>query len=126
MASVREQLDPMLPQPHRIERVRRETHDVFTLELKPIQGDSAMQFVPGQFNMLYAFGTGESAISISGDPTDHKKLIHTIRAIGTVTKSMQKLKRGDVIGVRGPFGSAWPVVEAEGRDVIIVTGGIII
>ena len=124
MASVREQFDPMLPQPHRIERMRRETHDVFTLELKPMKGDSVMRFAPGQFNMLYVFGTGEAAISISGDPTDNNKLMHTIRAVGTVTKAMQKLKRGDVIGVRGPFGSAWPVVEAEGSDIVIVTGGI--
>lgn len=118
------QLDPMLPQPYRIERVRRETHDVFTLELKPANGAAVMQFAPGQFNMLYVFGTGESAISISGDPSDNSKLIHTIRAVGTVTTAMQKLKRGDVIGVRGPFGSAWPVAEAEGSDVVIVTGGI--
>ncbi len=130
MASVREssssapQLDPMLPVVHRIERVRRETHDVFTLELKPVNGDSAMPFAPGQFNMLYVFGTGEAAISISGDPNDNDKLIHTIRAVGTVTNAMQKLKRGDCVGVRGPFGSAWPVVEAEGSDVVIVTGGI--
>lgn len=126
MVSIREQLnhDPMLPQPHRIERVRRETHDVFTLELKPINESCVMQFAPGQFNMLYVFGTGESAISISGDPNDNNKLIHTIRAVGTVTNAMQKLKRGDVIGVRGPFGSVWPVLKAEGSDVVIVTGGI--
>ncbi len=126
MVSVREQfaLDPMLPQPHRIERVRRETHDVFTLELQPIQRVNVMRFAPGQFNMLYVFGTGESALSISGDPAKTDKLIHTIRAVGTVTQAMQKLKRGDVIGVRGPFGSAWPVGAAEGRDVVIVTGGI--
>lgn len=117
-------LDPMLPVLHRIERVRRETHDVFTLELKPVHGAPVMRFAPGQFNMLYVFGTGESAISISGDPTDDSKLIHTIRAVGTVTNALQKLKRGDEVGVRGPFGSAWPVVEAEGSDVVIVTGGI--
>lgn len=116
--------DIMLPVPHRIERVRRETHDVFTLELKPVNGARVMQFAPGQFNMLYVFGTGESAISISGDARDGDKLVHTIRAVGTVTNAMQQLKRGDVIGVRGPFGSAWPVTEAEGSDVVIVTGGI--
>lgn len=114
----------MLPQPYRIERVRRETHDVFTLELRPANGTPVMQFAPGQFNMLYVFGTGESAISISGDPNDTNRLIHTVRAVGTVTNAMQKLKRGDCIGVRGPFGTPWPIVEAEGSDVVIVTGGI--
>lgn len=125
MASVTEkQLEPMLPEPYRIERVRRETHDIFTLELRPVNGAPVRCFAPGQFNMLYVFGTGESAISISGDAAQSDRLIHTIRAVGVVTKALQKLKRGDVIGVRGPFGSAWPVVEAEGRDVVIVTGGI--
>jgi NAD(P)H-flavin reductase len=118
------QSDPMLPAPHRIVRVRRETHDVFTLALKPLNEAPMMSFAPGQFNMLYVFGTGEVAISISGDAARNDKLIHTVRAVGTVTKAMQKLKRGDVIGVRGPFGSSWPVQEAEGKDVVIVTGGI--
>ncbi len=118
-----ETADPMLPEPHRLERVRRETHDTFTLELKPAQGN-VKPFAPGQFNMLYVFGTGESAISISGDPADTDTLVHTVRAVGTVTRAMQKLRRGDMIGVRGPFGSAWPVAEAEGSDVVIVTGGI--
>lgn len=115
--------DPMLPEPHRLERVRRETHDTFTLELKPAQGD-VKPFAPGQFNMLYVFGTGESAISISGDPADTDTLVHTVRAVGTVTRAMQKLRRGDVIGVRGPFGSCWPIREAEGNDLVIATGGI--
>jgi NAD(P)H-flavin reductase len=114
----------MLPETYRIERVRRETHDTFTLELKPVNGISAMSFAPGQFNMLYVFGTGESAISISGDPAICDRLTHTVRAVGTVTRAMQKLKRGDVIGVRGPFGRGWPMEEPEGRDVVIVTGGI--
>ncbi|MFN0123183.1 MAG: FAD/NAD(P)-binding protein [Blastocatellia bacterium] len=116
--------DPMLPEAYRIERVRRETHDTFTLELRPVNGGSVKTFAPGQFNMLYVFGTGESAISISGDPATSDRLVHTVRAVGTVTRAMQKLRRGDVIGVRGPFGASWPVEEARGRDLVIVTGGI--
>jgi NAD(P)H-flavin reductase len=116
--------DPMLPEPYRIERVRRETHDTFTLELRPVTGATTMSFAPGQFNMLYVFGTGESAISISGDPGVNDWLVHTVRAVGVVTRAMQKLKRGDVIGVRGPFGRGWPVEEAEGSDVVIIAGGI--
>jgi NAD(P)H-flavin reductase len=116
-------IEPMAPVPYRIARVRRETHDTFTLELAPANGDAPMRFAPGQFNMLYAFGVGEAAISISGATTD-ERLVHTIRAVGTVTRALQRLKRGDVIGVRGPFGAGWPVEAAKGRDVVIVTGGI--
>jgi NAD(P)H-flavin reductase len=116
--------DPMVPEIFRVEKFRKETHDTYTLELKPAGGTGEHRFKAGQFNMLYKFGVGESAISISGDPTSPNPLIHTIREVGTVTKAMSKLKAGDTIGVRGPFGSCWPVQEAVGKDVLIIAGGI--
>ena len=116
--------DPMLPTPFRVRRKRRETHDTFTLELEPVNGTNGLAFAAGQFNMLYVFGVGEVPISISGDPTQPQSVAHTVRAVGTVTTAIRKLKRGDVIGVRGPFGNPWPVEEAAGSDVVIVAGGI--
>ncbi|MBZ5538704.1 MAG: FAD/NAD(P)-binding protein [Acidobacteriia bacterium] len=116
--------DPMVPTPFRVQRVRQETHDTFTLELEPARGGNGFSFQAGQFNMLYVFGVGEVPISISGDPTRSKMLVHTTRAVGTVTKAMRRLKRGDILGVRGPFGSHWPVEVAAGSDVVIVAGGI--
>ncbi len=84
-----------------------------------------MRFQPGQFNMLYAFGTGESAISISGDPSEGSSgLIHTVRRVGYVTSALARLSPGDMVGVRGPFGSAWPMEDARGRDLIFMAGGI--
>lgn len=74
--------------------------------------------------MLYVFGVGEVPISISGDPHHPETLIHTTRAVGTVTKAMRQLKAGDVMGIRGPYGTCWPVEKAEGYDVVIVAGGI--
>jgi NAD(P)H-flavin reductase len=114
----------MLPQPYRVRGVRLETHDTFTLELEPKGGVNGRVFVAGQFNMLYVFGVGEVPISISGDPACSQPLVHTIRAVGTVTKAMRALERGQVVGLRGPFGTGWPVVEAEGSDVLLVAGGI--
>ena len=116
--------DPMLPDPHRVQRVRQETPDTFTLELEPEYGARGFPFVPGQFNMLYAFGVGEVPISISGDPTKAEVLVHTTREVGLVTRAMRKLKPGDTLGVRGPFGAGWPVAQARGSDVVIVAGGI--
>ncbi len=116
--------NPMIPVPWRVQKARRETRDTFTLTLRPANGEPLPAFAPGQFNMLYLFGVGEVAISISGDPADQENLVHTIRAVGTVTRPMQRLKRGAVLGVRGPFGSPWPVEEAEGNDVVIVAGGL--
>ena len=116
--------DPMLPQRYRIQRVHREIPDTFTLELEPEDGVDIPQFATGQFNMLYVFGVGEIPISISGDMAKRKPLIHTTRAVGTVSKAMSELKTNDVIGVRGPFGSYWPTKQAEGKDVVIAAGGI--
>jgi NAD(P)H-flavin reductase len=116
--------DPMLAYPYTIVRSRDETYDTFTIELRPPEDHEIDPFKAGQFNMLYAFGIGEVPISISGDPGDRKRLIHTIRAVGPVTRAMKKLRRGDMMGVRGPFGVNWPVDEARGKDVLIVAGGI--
>jgi NAD(P)H-flavin reductase len=116
--------DPMRPEPYRVDRVRRETHDTFTLELRRDDGGPGTPFLPGQFNMLYMFGAGEIPISISGDPGQPDRLVHTTRAVGRVTNLMSQLRAGDRLGVRGPFGTPWPVEEARGRDVVIVAGGI--
>jgi NAD(P)H-flavin reductase len=113
-------LDPWLPTPLRVLRTRRETRDTFTLVFDGGVGP----FEPGQFNMLYLFGVGEVPISISGDPAAPEVLVHTIRAVGTTTRAMQQVKRGAVVGVRGPFGRGWPVAHAEGHDLLLIAGGL--
>jgi NAD(P)H-flavin reductase len=116
-------LNPMLPKTFRVRRVRKETVDTFTIEIEAANGEHAFRFGPGQFNMLYAFGVGEIAISICGDP-EGKSLMHTTRVVGTVTKALGKLRSGDTLGVRGPFGSSWPVERVAEHDVVVVAGGI--
>lgn len=116
--------DPMLTQPHRIKALRKETSDTFTFELRRTDASTMAPFKPGQFNMLYVYGVGEVAISISGDPAEPDTLVHTTRAVGTVTRAMDRLRAGQVIGVRGPYGHGWPIEEAEGQDIVVVTGGI--
>jgi NAD(P)H-flavin reductase len=80
---------------------------------------------PGQFNMLYIPGYGEAAISMSSDVESSDGLvIHTIRNAGSVSKAASRLKVGDVVGLRGPFGNAWPLRAIQGMDVVIACGGI--
>jgi NAD(P)H-flavin reductase len=81
-------------------------------------------FEAGQFNMLYLFGVGEVAISISSNPMHPHRLGHTVRHVGRVTSAFRNLRPGDEIGVRGPFGKPWPLHEAEGGDLLIVAGGV--
>ncbi len=94
-----------------------------TLELIPTTGERPA-FEPGQFNMLYAFGIGEVAISMSGDPSRSGSYVHTVRNVGAVSGAIAALKSGAILGLRGPFGTAWPTQAAEGNDVVIVAGGL--
>jgi NAD(P)H-flavin reductase len=116
-------VDPFVPQPYRVGRVRRETHDVTTLELAPVEGERP-DFQPGQFNMLYVFGIGEVAISVSGDPAASASYVHTVRNVGAVSGAIAGLETGAMLGLRGPFGTAWPSQAAEGSDVVFVAGGL--
>ena len=115
--------DPFVPELYRAVRVTREIQDTVTLELAPLSGNRPA-FEPGQFNMLYAFGVGKSAISISGDPADEGTFVHTVRDVGAVSKALAALEAGAVAGLRGPFGTGWPVEGAEGSDVVLVAGGL--
>jgi NAD(P)H-flavin reductase len=124
LAEPRSATTALLPSLFRVTRSRRETSDSVTLELAARDGATWFPFRAGQFNMLYAFGIGEVPISISGDPTAPKTLVHTIRAVGSVTRALCDMKKGDMVGVRGPFGSCWPVDHAQGRDVVVVAGGV--
>ncbi len=113
--------DCLVPQPFPITRTRREAPGVVTIELAP---PAAFSFAAGQFNMVYAFGLGEVAISLSGDPGNVNCLVHTVRAVGSVSAALTRLRAGMSIGVRGPYGSAWPVTESESGDIVIVAGGL--
>ncbi|MFZ1413402.1 MAG: FAD/NAD(P)-binding protein [Defluviicoccus sp.] len=116
---------PLLtPIPWRISHVRRELADTFTLTLDPPAEAAVASFLPGQFNMLYVFGRGEVPVSISGATGEGGRLKHTVRAVGAVTAAMQRLRAGDVVGVRGPYGTGWPIAEAASNDVVIIAGGI--
>ena len=80
---------------------------------------------PGQFTMLYAYGVGEVPVSVSGiGDSPGQALVQTIRAVGAVTRALCATAPGDMIGVRGPFGTDWRVSGADGRDMLIVAGGI--
>ena len=117
--------DERTPIPVPVVRRRRETRDVFTIELDASAlVDAARPFLTGQFNMLYAFGVGEVPISISGNQAHPERIAHTVRAVGPVTSALAKLRAGDVIGLRGPYGTAWPLQQCLDRDVVVVAGGL--
>ncbi len=72
--------------------------------------------------MIYAFGAGEVPISLSG--AEGSVLTHTVRDVGLATRAICRSEPGETLGVRGPFGSSWPLDAAAGRDLVIVAGGL--
>jgi NAD(P)H-flavin reductase len=113
----------MAPVPYRVRTREVENRDSVTLCLEPVEHPLPTP-QPGEFMMLYAFGVGEVAISVSGDPTVTDTITHTIRAVGAVSRALHDAQPGTLIGVRGPMGTGWGLAEAAGRDLVIVAGGV--
>ncbi len=115
-------MQQLVPKLARVKSCFSDGPDVSTIEVEMADG-APVDYAPGQFNMLTVFGVGEAAISISGAPNG-SRLIHTIRDVGAVSQALMRLKPGDQLGLRGPFGVGWPVRAAQSKDVLIVAGGL--
>lgn len=114
----------MAPVQYRVRSRVEENRDSATLCLEPV-GDPLPAPQPGEFMMMYAFGIGEIAISVSGVPIggDHA-IWHTIRTVGAVSRALHDAQPGTVVGMRGPFGTSWGLPEDSGHDIVIVAGGV--
>lgn len=97
---------------------RRETRDTVSLDL----AGGGEEHAPGRFNMLYAFPAGEVPISVSA--AGGGTITHTIRDVGLATGALTRLRPGERVGVRGPFGRGWPLPSLRGADVVVVAGGL--
>ena len=112
----------MEPVFYRVVSRTAENADSVTLRLEPMT-TRLVSPEPGQFNMLYAFGVGEIAISVCG-LASHGGVVHTVRAVGAVSAALCAAETGATVGVRGPFGTTWGLDTAHGRDLVIVAGGV--
>lgn len=121
--------NPWLARTVRIQQITPEVEYVRTyhFQFTDPQVQAEYQFAAGQFNMLYVPGVGEIAIGVSSDPavTDPalKTWDHTVRLAGQVTGALERLEPGATIGLRGPYGSVWPLAQQRGKDVLLVAGG---
>ena len=120
---------PMRPSRYVVAARRAETHDTVTLMLRPAEAPIEPPR-PGQFTMLYVYGVGEVPVSISGFRPEGSQgsrgqvIVQTIRAVGAVTRALCAAAPGAMVGVRGPFGTDWQPHRADGRDMLVVAGGI--
>ena len=110
----------LTPTPAEILKIIPETPDTRTFYFKP--KTKLEDPKPGQFTEIYIPGVGEAPVSVSGTESDDV-IIQTVRSIGTLTEYLFKLGRGDLIGIRGPYGKGWPIEKLKDKDVLIVGGG---
>lgn len=115
---------PLAPAPYVVRTQTAETGDTTTLVMAPADGTTVPPALAGQFNMVYVFGVGEAAISLSGDPADPSAVVHTVRNAGRITEAIARSAPGQTLGVRGPYGRGWPVDQARGRDIVLMAGGL--
>ena len=118
--------DSLCPNPAIVLSVKSEAPRVATLSLAFVDQvrQRRYQIRPGQFNMIYVPGVGEVPISVSHVPEESTGIGHTIRFTGRVTDVIGNMGPGAVVGLRGPYGRGWPIEQARGNDVLLVTGGL--
>jgi len=97
-----------------------ETPTIMTLKLKP---DEQISFETGQFIELTVPGAGEAPFTPSSEPSVEDALEVSVMRVGKVTEKIHSLKAGDVVGLRGPFGTGYPVDEFVGKELLVVGGG---
>jgi sulfhydrogenase subunit gamma (sulfur reductase) len=81
-------------------------------------------FEAGQFCMLEVPGIGEIPVSISSSPSVHGSIELCIRKAGSVTNFLHRVPRGTKVGLRGPFGTAFPMEKMHGKNILLIAGGL--
>jgi NAD(P)H-flavin reductase len=116
--------DLYLPQPATIVKKQDMTKTDCFFEFK-LDSGKELGHQPGQFVEVSVAGWGEAPISISSSPTYRGAFQMVIRKVGSVTAALHAMKPGDKVGIRGPFGTVFPVAtELKGKDVLFIAGGI--
>ncbi|MCK5022844.1 MAG: FAD/NAD(P)-binding protein [Candidatus Aenigmarchaeota archaeon] len=117
------QKENYVPKMAKILGITRENSDVKTFKLKLSNG-KPLNFKPGQFVQVSVFGVGEAAISMCSSPYQKSYFELTVRNVGNVTGALFNLKKGDLVGIRGPYGNGFPVEKIKGKDIVMVAGGV--
>ncbi|HEC62263.1 MAG TPA: oxidoreductase [bacterium] len=100
--------------------VVEETPTIKTLRLKP---EESISFETGQFVEMTVPGVGESPFTPSSRPSEKETLEVSVMRVGKVTEIIHKLKAGSVVGLRGPFGTGYPMEDFKGKEILVVGGG---
>jgi len=118
-------INPYLPKTAKIKKIIKETSDskLFTFQFVKKIDLKNFNFKHGQFLMLGILGHGEAAFDICSSTIDLKTFDLSIRKVGSLTEKIHKLKIGDQVTVRGPFGNGLPLKKFKDKDLLLVGGG---
>lgn len=98
-----------------------ESPTINTVVLKP---QIPFNFLAGQFASLTVPGIGEAPFTPSSSPSDKEKIEFTVMRVGRVTEKIHQLKKGDIVGLRGPYGKPYPLDKFKGKEILLVGGGV--
>ena len=112
--------NPYSPTRSEVLDVKTETPTIKTIKLRP---ETAVSFETGQFIELTVPGIGEAPFTPSSMTSEKETLEISVMKVGKVTERIHALNRGDVVGVRGPFGVGYPLDEFAGKEILVVGGG---
>ncbi|MCX6817562.1 MAG: FAD/NAD(P)-binding protein [Candidatus Aenigmarchaeota archaeon] len=107
-----------------ITAVKKECSDIYTFSCRLRNKKDKIEFQPGQFVEVAVFGVGEVPISISSSPLEKHNFDVTVKKAGSVTEALFKMKKGGLIGIRGPYGNWYPMDSFKGRNIVVVAGGV--
>ncbi len=113
--------NPYSPIPAKLVEVIEESPTIKTFRLVP---EEEFEFSAGQFIELTVPGVGEAPFTPSSSPFEKDFLEVTVMRVGRVTSALHDSRPGEILGIRGPFGKPYPLEEFEGKDVLIVGGGV--
>jgi sulfhydrogenase subunit gamma (sulfur reductase) len=118
--------NPMLPLLARLVSCSDQGEEIKLLRLELMNGGQAAfgNYQPGQFAFLSAFGVGEAPFGIANTPQRGETLDFAVQRLGGVTSALHELAPGDILGVRGPMGNCFPMQDFQGKDLIVLGGGI--
>ncbi|MCM8821026.1 MAG: FAD/NAD(P)-binding protein [Candidatus Omnitrophica bacterium] len=108
--------------------IRCEVRDVITesptIKTVVVKPENEFSFLAGQFASLTVPGVGEAPFTPSSSPYDKEKIEFTVMRTGRVTDAIHNLKKGDIVGVRGPYGKPYPLDHYKGKEILLVGGGV--
>lgn len=99
----------------------KESPTINTIVLKP---EVPFSFKAGQFASFTVPGIGEAPFTPSSSPFDKEKVEFTVMRVGKVTEKIHQLKKGDIVGIRGPYGKPYPLEKFKGKEILLVGGGV--